>query len=92
VDGYKLFRRDRQGRRGSGVALCVRECFDCIELNDYDDKVECLWVKTRGRANKADILLRVCYRPPNQDEEVDEAFYKQLAEVSHARPCSHGGV
>ena len=28
MDGYKLFRRDRQGRRGGGVALCVRECFD----------------------------------------------------------------
>ncbi|KAK4828051.1 hypothetical protein QYF61_023089 [Mycteria americana] len=36
MDGYKLFRRDRQGRRGSGVALCVRECFDCLELNHGD--------------------------------------------------------
>ncbi|KAK4826796.1 hypothetical protein QYF61_011604, partial [Mycteria americana] len=42
MDGYKLFRRDRQGRRGSGVALCARECFDCLELNDGDDRVECL--------------------------------------------------
>ena len=25
LEGYKLFRRDRQGRRGSGVALYVRE-------------------------------------------------------------------
>jgi len=38
----------------------------------------------RGKAKKADILLGVCYRPPNQDEEVDEAFYKQLAEVSQS--------
>jgi len=36
----------------------------------------------RGQANKADILLGVCYRPPNQEEEVDEVFYKRLAEVS----------
>jgi len=36
----------------------------------------------RGKANKADILLGVCYRPPNQDEEVHESFYKRLAEVS----------
>ncbi|GAB0210334.1 hypothetical protein GRJ2_003499200 [Grus japonensis] len=81
MDGYKLFRRDRQGRRGGGVALYVRECFDCLELDDCDDKVECLWVRMRG---KADILLGVCYRPPNQDEEADEAFYKQLAEVSQS--------
>ena len=38
-DGYKLFRRDRQGRRGSGVALYVRECFDCQELNDGGNRV-----------------------------------------------------
>ena len=84
TDGYKLFRRDRQGRRGGGVALYVRECFDCLELNDGNDKVECLWVRIRGKANKADILVGVCYRPPNQDEETDEVLYKQLAEVSQS--------
>ncbi|GAB0183989.1 hypothetical protein GRJ2_000864200 [Grus japonensis] len=82
MDGYKLFRGDGQGRRGGGAALYVRECFDCIELNNCGDKVECLWVRMRGRAHKADILLGVCYRPPNQDEEVDEVFYKWMAEVS----------
>jgi len=34
VDGYKCFGRDRQGRRGSGVALYLRECFACLELNN----------------------------------------------------------
>jgi len=38
----------------------------------------------RGKANKADLLLGVCYRPPNQDEEADEAFCKRLAEVSQS--------
>jgi len=65
-----------------GVALYVRNCFDCVELNDCDGKVGYLWVRMRGKAKKADSLLGVCYRPPNQDEEVDEAFYKWLAEVS----------
>jgi len=76
MDGYKLFRRDRRGKRG--------DCFNCTELDDCDDKVECLWVKMRGKANKADILLGVYYRPPNQDEEADEVFYKRLAEVSQS--------
>ena len=57
MDGYKLFRRDRQGRRGGGVALYIQEFFDCIKLNDCDDKARCLWVRMRGKANKADILL-----------------------------------
>ena len=84
MDGYKLFRRDRRGRRGGGVALYVRECLDSLELNDGDDRVECLWVRIRGKANKADIVVGVCYRPPNQDEETDELFYKQLGEASRS--------
>ena len=63
------------------MALYVRDCFDCIEVDGCNDKVECLWVKMRGKANKADTLLGVCYGPPNQDEEANEVFYKRLAEV-----------
>jgi len=66
------------------VALYVRDFFDSTELNDCDDKVKCLWVKMRGKANKADILLGVCYRPPNQDEEADEVLYKRRAQVSQS--------
>ncbi|KAK4810800.1 hypothetical protein QYF61_008773 [Mycteria americana] len=84
MDGYKLFRRDRQGRRGGGVALYVRDGFDCLELDDGDERVECLWVRVRGKGNKADITVGVCYGPPNQDEEADEIFYKQLGEVSRS--------
>ncbi|RMC14859.1 hypothetical protein DUI87_07035 [Hirundo rustica rustica] len=35
-----------------------------------------------GKANKDDILLEVCYRPPNQEEEVDNLSYRQLGNVS----------
>jgi len=84
MKGYKLFGRDRREKRGGVVALYVRDCFHCIEVNNCDDKVECLWAKMRGKANKADILLGVCYRPPNQDEEAGEVFYKRLAEVSQS--------
>lgn len=44
MDGYKHFRRDRQGRRGFWVALQVRKCFDYLELNDGHKRVQCLWV------------------------------------------------
>ncbi|PKU29972.1 hypothetical protein llap_19725 [Limosa lapponica baueri] len=84
VNGYKLFRRDRQGRRGGSVALYVRECFDCIELDSSDDKVECLWVRMKGRQIREIFVLGACYRPPNQDEEADEVFWKWLAEVSQS--------
>ncbi|PKU45802.1 rna-directed dna polymerase from mobile element jockey- hypothetical protein [Limosa lapponica baueri] len=38
----------------------------------------------KGKANKGDFVLGVCYRPPNQDEEADEVFCKRLAEVSRS--------
>ena len=31
MDGCKFFRKDRQGRRGGGVALYVKECFEATE-------------------------------------------------------------
>jgi len=48
------------------MALYVRDCFDCIELDYCDDKVECLWVKMRGKANKADILVGVVIDHPTR--------------------------
>ena len=68
----------------SVLALYVRECFDCTELNNCGDEVKSLWVRMRGKANKTDILLRVCYRQLNQDEEIDEAFCKWLEVVSQS--------
>ncbi|RMC05600.1 hypothetical protein DUI87_17685 [Hirundo rustica rustica] len=83
LNGYKLFRRDRQGRRGGGVALYIKQTFDTVGIETKEDGVECLWVRIKGKANKADILLRVCYRPPNQEEEVDNLFYKQVMFQDH---------
>ena len=45
------------------MALYDREGFDVVELKAGNDKVESLWVRIRGRANKADILVGVCYKP-----------------------------
>ena len=64
------------------MALYLKECFDVEELGVGNDEVECLWTKIRGKAYRGDILVMVCYRPPNQDEETEEAFYEQLAEVA----------
>ncbi|RMB99766.1 hypothetical protein DUI87_23768 [Hirundo rustica rustica] len=81
LNGYKLFRRDRQGRRGGRVALYLKQTFDTVGIEAKEDGIEYLWVRIKGKANKADILLGVCYHPPNQEEEVD-LFYNQLGNVS----------
>lgn len=55
-----------------------------VETDDDGDKVECLWVKIRGKVNRADIVMGVCYRPPNQDKQPAETPYKLVAEVSQS--------
>ena len=70
---------DEEGR--VVVWLFLLKTFDVEELGVEKDKVECLWVRIRGKACRGDILVGVCYRPSNQDEEMDEAFCEQLAEV-----------
>ncbi|KAF4798215.1 hypothetical protein TURU_068295 [Turdus rufiventris] len=72
----------RKWRRGGGVNLYIREAFDAIGIEMNDDVVECLWIRINGKADKADILLGVCYCPPNQGEEVDNLFHKELDNIS----------
>ncbi|KAJ7419191.1 adaptin ear-binding coat-associated protein 1 [Willisornis vidua] len=53
-----------------------------LEFEGSDNKVECL--RIRGKANRSTTLVGVCYIPPNQDNEVDKLFYKQLADTSRS--------
>ncbi|KAJ7410982.1 mitochondrial fission process protein 1 [Willisornis vidua] len=84
MGGYRLIRRDSQGKRGEEVDLYVRESLESVELEVSNDKVECLWTRIRRKANKADILEEGCYRPARQDAEGDELLYKQLVAVSRS--------
>ena len=52
---------DRQGE----VVGSPGESFDCLELNDGENRVEYLCLRIRGKAKKADIMVGVCYKPPN---------------------------
>jgi len=60
-----------------------------MEINDDDDRVESLWVRIKAKANKTDIIMGMCYRPPNQDEEVDIDSWRGLKVTP---PCSCGGL
>ncbi|GAB0209089.1 hypothetical protein GRJ2_003374600 [Grus japonensis] len=87
MDGYVLFRKDRPARRGGGVALYVREQLECIELRVGvdEERVESLWVRMKGQANMGDTVVGDYYRPPDQEEEVDEAFYRQVEVASRSQ-------
>ncbi|GAB0203436.1 hypothetical protein GRJ2_002809200 [Grus japonensis] len=84
INGYRLFRRDRRGRRGRGVALYVKKWIDCEELSlkNSHKQVESLWVRIRDQGNKGNLVVGVNYRPLNQGEPIDKAFLLQLQEAS----------
>jgi len=68
MEGYRLFRKDRQGTRGGGVVLYVSEELECMELllGMVEEPTESLQVRIKGRAGTGDIIVGICYRPPDQ--------------------------
>jgi len=61
MDGYRLFRRDRQGKRGQGIALYVKKWIQCEELylKNSHKQVESLRVRIRDRGNKGKLVVGV---------------------------------
>ena len=55
----------------------------CLGANE--ERVESLWVRIKGQAHMSDTVVGVYYRPPDQEEEVDEAFYSQLNVASQSQ-------
>ncbi|PKU35454.1 dtw domain-containing protein 2 [Limosa lapponica baueri] len=82
-----LFWKDRLGRRGAGVALYVRDQLECMEfcLGMDDEPTESLRVKIKEQTNMDDIVVGICYRPPDWEEQVDEEFYRHLGAASHSQ-------
>lgn len=54
-----------------------RNGIDCTELplKNSNAQVKSLWRKIRYHANRGNIVFCVYYRPPGQEEEVDEEFF-----------------
>ena len=44
-----------------------------------------LWVMTSGQTNMVDVVVGVCYRPPDQEKEVDGTLLRQLEEASRSQ-------
>lgn len=83
VKAYKLFRRDMQGRRGRGVALCTEKWIDCNELcliNSHN-QTESSWIKINDQTNRDVWWLG----PSDQGEPADLVFLLQLQEASHSQ-------
>lgn len=63
MDASRLFRRDKQGRRGRGVALYGKEGLECMELTVGDGTFESLWITIKWQTNNVDVIVGVSYSP-----------------------------
>jgi len=87
LDVYWLFRRDRRRRRGGGIALYIKKTLQSEELSlkNNHQQVKSLWVGIGERGNKGNLVVGVYYRPPDQEELTDDAFFLQLQETLHSQ-------
>ncbi|GAB0208586.1 hypothetical protein GRJ2_003324300 [Grus japonensis] len=54
-----------------------------LHLGMDEEPTKSLWVRIKGRAG--DIIVGVCYRPPDQGERADEAPYRQIGAASRSQ-------
>ena len=69
MEGYRLFKKDRQRRQGEGVTLHVNDQLECaaLHLGLDEEPTESLWVRIKGRAGPGD-RVGICYRLPDQED------------------------
>ena len=83
LQGYRLFRRDREDRRGGGVAIYCREslrpgpCGD-VNLFGFDEVVGC----TIPLRNGENLLVLCIYKAPNCTPDLCDSLNKLLKQVA----------
>jgi len=56
-----------------------------LGLGKDEEPTDSLWIRIKGRAGTGDILVGVCYRPPGQEDQADEALSRQIGTASHSQ-------
>ena len=81
INGYRLFSRDRQKKRGGGVALYIKKWIEREELSlkHSHKQVESLWVRIRDRGNKGNLVVGV---------PIEGSLLTKPSSSSYKRLCS----
>ena len=88
IPGFTYHRTYREGRRGGGVGILIRENVkskgrEDLEINS--DSLENIIVEIKG--DKTSILLASCYRAPNTDQSKFLSDYNQLISQLKSQNC-----
>lgn len=80
MEGYRLFRKDKQRRQGGSVSLYVSDQLEHIQFH-WGWMKSCLRAQGRATAGNVLILLHM----PIQGDGVDGALYRHIAVASHSQ-------
>lgn len=83
TDAYRLFRKDRPGCAAFSRRKQLEYMELCLEMGH--EPTESLCVKINRQTNTDTIVTGICYRLFDQDQKVDEVFFKQKEEASHSQ-------
>ena len=79
IDNYTFCCKDREdvNGRGGGVGIFVSNNLLCVPHMDLSPReAELLWVEARGHQKR--MIVGVCYRPPGQNRDEQNAFVMSL--------------
>ena len=82
LEGYVMFRKDRMGRRGGGVLLCIKETIPAygFQLHEEADCNDAIWCNIV--TGQTTVTIGVVYRCPNITEKNNEKIHNAISEVS----------
>jgi len=56
-----------------------------LHLGIDEELTKSLWVRVKGKAGEGNTAVGTCYRLLDQEDQMDEAFYKQIGAASHSK-------
>ena len=83
IPGFNLFRRDRVGKAGGGIAIYVNQVLNAKRRSDVEDKeIEVVWLELCPFKSKRKLLLGGIYRPANTGKDSDSKLGMNFESVS----------
>lgn len=52
--------------------------------------MESLWIRIKRRTGKGNFIMGACYRPLDEEKQVDEALEKQIGMASYTQQAERG--
>ena len=72
IPGYSTFFKHRDGKKGGGVAIYIKDHYTVNERKDIgkiDTSIENLWIEVKGRNKNTPYLVGVLYQPSSIEAE-----------------------